>query len=75
MYHPYCHSPSALTRYPKQKLRHQRVKRLGRSPSAQVEQSVQLKCNSLPDNNGNKVLPGTPMPWTLPLDVPVLGLP
>ena len=30
MYHPYCHSPSALTEYLKQKLRHQRAKRLGR---------------------------------------------
>ena len=25
-YHPYCHSPSALTEYLKQKLRHQRAK-------------------------------------------------
>ena len=44
-YHPYCHSPSALTKYLKQKLRHQRAKRLGRSPTAQVEQNVPLKCN------------------------------
>ena len=45
MYHPYCQSPSALTKYLKQKLRHQRAKRLGRSPSAQVEQNVPLKHN------------------------------
>ena len=44
-YHPYCHSPSALTEYLKQKLRHQRAKRLGRSLSAQVEQNVPLKRN------------------------------
>ena len=46
MYHPYCHSPSALTEYLKQKLHHQRAKRLGRSPSAQVEQNVPLKRNN-----------------------------
>ena len=44
-YHPYCHSPSALTEYLKQKLRHQRAKCLGCSPSAQVEQNVPLECN------------------------------
>ena len=46
-YHPYCHSPSALTEYLKQKLWHQRAKRLGRSPSAQVEQYVPLERNTL----------------------------
>ena len=45
-YHPYCHSPSALTEYLKQKLCHQWAKRLGRSPPTQVEQSVQLERNS-----------------------------
>ena len=45
MYHPYCHSPSALTEYLKQKLRVQRAKCLGRSPSAQVEQNIPLKRN------------------------------
>ena len=44
-YHPYCHSPSALTEYLKQKLRHQRAKRLGRSPIAQVEQNIPLERN------------------------------
>ena len=44
-YHPYCHSPSALTEYLKQRLHHQRAKCLGRSPSAQVEQSVPLERN------------------------------
>ena len=44
-YHPYCQSPSALTKYLKQKLHHQRAKRLGRSLSAQVEQSVPLERN------------------------------
>ena len=44
-YHPYCHSPSALTEYLKQKLRHQRAKHLGRSLSAQVEQNVPLERN------------------------------
>ena len=46
-YHPYCHNLSALTEYLKQKLRHQRAKRLGRSPSAQVKQNVPLKRNKL----------------------------
>ena len=45
MYHPYCHGPSALTEYLKQKLHVQRAKRLGRSPSAQVEQNVPLERN------------------------------
>ena len=44
-YHPYCHSPSALTEYLKHKLHLQRAKRLGRSPSAQVEQNVPLERN------------------------------
>ena len=45
-YHPYSHSPSALTEYLKQKLRHQRAQRLGHSLPTQVEQSVPLKHNS-----------------------------
>ena len=45
-YHPYCHSPSALTEYLKQKLRLQRAKRLGRSLSTQVEPNVQLERNN-----------------------------
>ena len=45
-YHPYCHSPSALTEYLKHKLHHQRAKCLGRSPSAQVEQNVPLEHNT-----------------------------
>ena len=45
MYHLYCHSPSALTEYLKQKLCHQRAKRLGCSLPAQVEPTIQLKCN------------------------------
>ena len=44
-YHPYCQSPSALTKYLKQKLRHQQAKCLGRSLSAQVEQNIPLKRN------------------------------
>ena len=44
-YHPYCHSPSALTEYLKQKLCLQRAKRLGRSLTAQVEQHVPLERN------------------------------
>ena len=47
MYHPYYHSPNALTEYLKQKLRHQRAKRLGRSLSAQVKQNIPLECNNL----------------------------
>ena len=43
--HPYCHSPSALTEYLKQKLCHQQAKCLGCSPSAQVEQNVPLERN------------------------------
>ena len=46
MYHLYCHNPSALTEYLKQKLCLQRAKRLGRSLPAQVEQSVQLERNT-----------------------------
>ena len=45
MYHPYCHSPSALIEYLKQKLCHQRAKRLGRSLSAQVEPDIPLEHN------------------------------
>ena len=45
-YHPYCHSPSALTEYLKQKLRVQRAKHLGHSPSAQVEQNVPPERNT-----------------------------
>ena len=44
-YHPYCHSPSALTEYLKQKLCHQRAKRLGRSLPAQVKQNIPLERN------------------------------
>ena len=46
MYHLYCHSPSALTKYLKQKLRAQRTKRLGRSLPTQVESNVQPECNT-----------------------------
>ena len=45
MYHPYCHSLSALTEYLKQKLRAQWAKRLGHSLPAQVKPNVQLECN------------------------------
>ena len=45
-YHPYCHSPSALTEYLKQKLHLQRAKRLGRSLPAQVEPDVQPERNT-----------------------------
>ena len=44
-YHPYCHSPGALTEYLKQKLCHQRAKHLGCSLPAQVKQNVPLKHN------------------------------
>ena len=47
MYHPYCHSPSALTEYLKGKLCLQRAKRLGRSPSAHVEPNVPLERNKI----------------------------
>ena len=46
-YHPYCHSPSALTEYLKQKLRHQQAKCLGRSCPTQIKQNVPLKRNTL----------------------------
>ena len=46
-YHPYCHSPSALTEYLKQKLRHQQAKHLGRSCPTQIKQNVPLKRNTL----------------------------
>ena len=45
-YHPYCHSPSALTEYLKQRLCHQRAKHLGRGLPAQVEQNVTLEHNT-----------------------------
>ena len=44
-YHPYCHSPSALTEYLKQRLHLQRAKRLGCSLPAQVELNVQPERN------------------------------
>ena len=44
-YHPYCHSPSTLTEYLKNKLHHQQAKCLSHSLPAQVEQDVSLKCN------------------------------
>ena len=44
-YHPYCHSPSALTEYLKQRLRSQRAKRLSRSLPAQVEPNIQPERN------------------------------
>ena len=50
-YHPYCHSPSALTEYLKQRLRLQRAKHLGHSLSAQVEQNVPLERNINSDFN------------------------
>ena len=34
-----------------------------------------IQISGLPDNSGNKVLRKTQMPWILPLDVPVPGLP
>ena len=45
LYHPYCHKPSALTEYLKEKLRKQHAKRLSRSHSAQVKPNIQLKHN------------------------------
>jgi hypothetical protein len=54
-YHPYCHSPSALTEYLKQKLRLQRAKRLGRSLPAQVEQHVPLEHNTLHEDEWMRV--------------------
>ena len=48
MYHPYCHSLSALTEYLKQKLCLQWAKRLGRSLPAQVKPNVQLEHNNTP---------------------------
>ena len=45
MYHPYCHSPSALTEYLKQKLHQQRAKCLSHSLPTQVESSVSLERN------------------------------
>ena len=58
-YHPYCHSPSALTEYLKQKLRLQRAKRLGRSLPAQVEPSVQLERNKSSQSAQNLQTPWT----------------
>ena len=63
MYHPYCHSPSALTEYLKQKLRHQRAKRLGCSPSTQVEQNVPLERNILALLPSSLMMPTTTNPW------------
>ena len=49
-YHPYCHSPSALTEYLKQRLRLQRAKRLGHSLPTQVESNVQPERNTIIQN-------------------------
>ena len=46
-YHPYCHSPSALTEYLKQKLHHQWAKHLGRSCPTQIKQNIPLEHNTL----------------------------
>ena len=46
MYHPYSHSPSALTEYLKQKLCHQWAKHLGHSLPAQVKQNIPLERNT-----------------------------
>ena len=45
-YHPYCHSPSALTEYLEQKLHAQHARHLSHSLPAQVEQDVPLKHNT-----------------------------
>ena len=45
-YHPYCHSPSSLTEYLKQKLHRQRAQQLSCSLPTQVESSVPLECNT-----------------------------
>ena len=57
-YHPYCHNPSALTEYLKQKLHHQQAKRLGRSPSTQVEQNIPLEHNKEELYHGHMQIPG-----------------
>ena len=44
-YHPYAQSPSALTKYLKQKLHLQRAKCLSHSHSTQVEQDIPLERN------------------------------
>ena len=54
MYHPYSHSPSALTEYLKQKLRSQRAKRLGHSLPAQVEPNVQPERNNTHGERGRQ---------------------
>ena len=46
MYHPYAHSPSALTEYLRQKLGYQCAKQLSHSLSVQVKQNAPLKCNT-----------------------------
>ena len=61
-YHPYCHSPSALTEYLKQRLHLQRAKRLGRSPSAQVEPDVQPERNMQDFNCSSDPGPFHPTP-------------
>ena len=45
MYHPYAHSPSALTEYLRQKLHSQQAKCLSCSLSIQVEQNIPLEHN------------------------------
>ena len=49
MYHPYCHSPGALTEYLKDKLCCQWAKRLSHSLPAQVEPNVLLGHNKYQD--------------------------
>ena len=72
-YHPYCHSPSALTEYLKQKLHAQRAKRLGRSHSAQAKQDIPLEHNK--QHHCHQSPQGRPLqahwsywPWWAPLD-------
>ena len=45
-YHPYTHSPSALTEYLRHKLHSQRAKHLSCSLTVQAKQNIPLECNN-----------------------------
>ena len=62
-YHPYCHSPGALTEYLKEKLHQQQAKRLSRSLPAQVKQNVSLEHNNVPRSTLPTTHTPMPEPW------------
>ena len=70
-YHLYCQSPGALTEYLKDKLCHQRAKRLSHSLPAQVKPNVLLRRNTLIKHTQPRECPSLPH-LVLDLDPPAM---